>query len=214
MKLTKFVHACVLVEDDQHVALFDPDNFTWGSKTFPIDSLSKLDYIFITHTHGDHFSLEFVQALVKKFPEVTIFTTNEVAQNLKENGIMNVFTSSKGNVEVVEAPHENMTPLLGHPNNQNVAITFNNKVTHPGDSFQISKTAPILLLPIDGPWGSTADAAVLIEKVKPKFVLPIHDHMYTDQWRDMSYDWVETACRQHGVTFIRPTSAKAIEVNL
>ncbi len=214
MKITKFVQSCVLVQDDKYVALFDPDSFTWGSKTFPLDSLQKLDYILITHIHGDHFSLEFVQALINKFPSAKIFTTNEIATSLKQAGIKNVSTESDNVIEIANATHENMTPLTGHPNNENIAITFDGKVTHPGDSHQFQKSGPILLLPVDGPWGSTAGAVLAAEKVKPRFILPIHDAMYTDQWRALSYDWVEEFCKQHKITFLRPEAGKELSVNL
>lgn len=212
MKLTKYVHSCVLVEDQGKVALFDPDNFTWGSKTFPIDSLKQLDYILITHTHGDHYSLDFVKALLAKFPKAAIFTTEQVAEDLKDNGVTNVSTSSQGEVEVTEAPHEDMTPLTGHPNDENVAITLHGKITHPGDSLQINETAAVLLLPVDGPWGSTVEATKLAKGVKPKYVLPIHDAMHTDDWRGMNYDWVENFCKQNNITFLRPEPGKPIEV--
>lgn len=214
IKLTKFIQSCVLVEDEQYTAIFDPDSFTWGSKSFPLDSLSKLDYILITHGHFDHLSVDFVKALLEKFPEAKIFAAGEVADELKKAGLTNVTTESEGVITVANAPHENMTPISGQPNNENVAITFDNKVTHPGDSFQINQSAPVLLLPIDGPWGSTAQAIELLSKVKPKYVLPIHDAMYTDQWRSMSYDWVEGACKQNGATFLRPEPGKAVEADV
>ena len=212
MKLTKFLQSCVLVEDSNEVALFDPDSFTWGAKIFPLDTLNKLDYILITHHHGDHFNLDFVKALITKFPNTKIFTSQDVAQQLSEAGLKNVLTESSGRITITKAEHESMEPIFDHPIGDNVAIDFNNKITHPGDSYHIEKTCDILCLPVDAPWGSNVLALRLAEKLKPKMMLPIHDVMLTEDWKKQLYDWCEGLCQKHGIKFLRPQTGMAIEV--
>ncbi len=68
MKITKFVHSCLLVEAEGKVILVDPGDFSWGSGTFDIVKLNQLDKIVITHEHSDHFCEPFVKALAEKFP--------------------------------------------------------------------------------------------------------------------------------------------------
>ena len=62
MKITKFVHSCLLVEMPAPIsrtALFDPG--VWS--TVDVNKLEYLDDIIITHEHGDHFDPELVKKL-------------------------------------------------------------------------------------------------------------------------------------------------------
>ena len=52
MKITKFVHSCILVETPERVGLFDPGVFS--ERAFNPETLQKLDDIIITHKHQDH----------------------------------------------------------------------------------------------------------------------------------------------------------------
>ena len=63
MKITKFVHSCLLVETPVRVALFDPG--TMSEKALKAADISRLDDIFITHIHQDHYSL----ALINDTPQ-------------------------------------------------------------------------------------------------------------------------------------------------
>src|ERR1700759_359035 len=84
-KITKFVHACLLVETPDRVALFDPGMMSVGS--IDLDKLSRLDDIFITHAHGDHYDIDFLKKAVAKFPNVRITTTPEMVEELGKAGI-------------------------------------------------------------------------------------------------------------------------------
>ncbi|MFI5270738.1 MAG: MBL fold metallo-hydrolase, partial [Candidatus Saccharimonadales bacterium] len=84
MKITKYVHSCLLVESGDRIALFDPG--VMSSDALNIDSISKLDDIFITHIHADHLDINFVKRLVNKFPDVRITSTSQVVEHLKEVG--------------------------------------------------------------------------------------------------------------------------------
>ena len=40
MKITKYIHACLLVETEDRVALFDPGSMSYSA--FPLNSLNQL----------------------------------------------------------------------------------------------------------------------------------------------------------------------------
>ena len=64
MKVTKFVHSCLLVEMPAPInrtALFDPGAMSVDA--LEVDSLEYLDDIIITHEHGDHFHLPLIKQL-------------------------------------------------------------------------------------------------------------------------------------------------------
>jgi L-ascorbate metabolism protein UlaG (beta-lactamase superfamily) len=213
MRLTKFVHACVLVEDKDHVALFDPGEFAWQSGLFKVDALNKLDYVLITHDHFDHFHEPFVDALLQKFPDVMFFSTGEVVRKLKAKGIQKALSLSHHDVVVQSLAHESMEPLaLQTP--QNVAIHYKSSVTHPGDSHHLKKTNDVLLLPLAGPWGAAIDGIRMAVTLRPKAVLPIHDWMWSEDWRQEMYDRMATFFPLHDIQFLRPVDGQAIEVSL
>ncbi len=212
MKLTKFVHACVLVEDDEHVALFDPGVFSWGSGLFKLDSLPKLDYVIITHEHEDHFSEEFCQAIIQKFPDVQFIAAKPVATKLRELGAQNVSTASIENVEVLSLAHASMSPLVPDPNVPNITVHYKNRISHPGDNHDLSETKDILFLPVAGPWGATIDAVRMADKLKPKVIIPIHDWMWKDDWRNSMYDRMESYFKQQGIRFVKTVDGEPFEV--
>jgi hypothetical protein len=153
-----------------------------------------------------------VKALANKFPKANIFCTKAVADQLTTAGVKNVSTTSAGDVVLTPAPHESMEPIFEHPVGDNIAIDFNNKVTDPGDSYQINKSCEVLFLPIDAPWGSNVLSLRLAEKLMPKVVLPVHDVMLTQAWKQTVYDWCEGLFKKHGIRFIKPEPGKPIEI--
>ena len=87
MKITKYVHSCLLAETDDWAALIDPGGFSWKSGTFDLDKIDRIDRILITHAHGDHFDPDFLNAVLKKFPKAHIVGNDEVGVAVKEAGI-------------------------------------------------------------------------------------------------------------------------------
>jgi len=212
MKITKFSHACLLVETEKAVALFDPGGFSEDLlKTAKID---KLDYIVITHTHFDHFSFSAVQALVKKFPKVCIVSTPEVMEQLTKQGI-GKFGDCKSD-EIIQAfdwPHESMEPLTPDAElSENIGVHFVGLLTHPGDSHHVSESKAVLAVPMDAPWGITVQAIALARDLKPQYVVPIHDAMWNDGWRDYIYGSSEKFFEGQGIKFLNLKDGEPVEI--
>src|SRR5947209_15458218 len=86
MKVTKYLHSCLLLEDKGKVILIDPGVFTYNENALPIDKLSQLDYILITHNHSDHCHPPLIKELLAKFPSAQVLTNDTVGEALaKEN---------------------------------------------------------------------------------------------------------------------------------
>jgi L-ascorbate metabolism protein UlaG (beta-lactamase superfamily) len=146
-----------------------------------INQLTRLDDIFITHSHGDHKDIPFIKQLVAKFPDVRITTTPEVVQELAADGIKATDQPSDG-IVFFDSPHESVKPLFDPP--QEIGIHYLDKLSHPGDSHSFHETKAILALPVAAPWGSTIAAIRLALELKPQHVLPIHDWHWGDQPRE------------------------------
>jgi L-ascorbate metabolism protein UlaG (beta-lactamase superfamily) len=199
MKITKFVHSCLLVEMPEPVnrtVLFDPG--AMSVEALDIGKLEFLDDIIITHSHGDHLSMDLVKQLVAKFPKVRITTTSENVETLAKEGISATDQPSEG-IVLFESLHEDVHPIFPQP--QNIGVHYLDLLTDPGDSHHFSESKQILAMPVTAPWGSTIKALNLILELKPKHVLPIHDWHWSDAARASTYDILEQHCSNAGITF-------------
>lgn len=184
MSITKYLHSCLLIEEDNKTILIDPGMYTFDAGIFPFGSLEKLDAIVITHEHFDHCFLPFIKKLQEQFPSVPIYCNTAIAQILQKEHIA-VSVDLPNFITAESAPHEK---LLDTPTPQNTAYTFFHKLTHPGDSLQFTKTAAILALPVQAPWGSMVQAAEKAVVIKPKTIIPIHDWHWRDEARKGFYE--------------------------
>lgn len=208
MKITKYVHSFLLVEDEGKTAIFDPG--VMSREAFDINKLDKLDYIFITHNHADHMDIEIIKALVNKFPEVKIVTTKEAVGDLAKENIK-AQSDPIPEVKFFSAPHESVAPLFSQP--EEIGIHYLNKLTNPGDSHSFNETKEVLAMPITAPWGSSIKALNVILGLEPKYVIPIHDWHWSDVARKQSYDRYADVLRERGgITFYKPETGIAIEI--
>jgi L-ascorbate metabolism protein UlaG (beta-lactamase superfamily) len=199
MKITKFVHSCLLVEMPEPInrtVIFDPGGMSEPS--IDVDSLQYLDDIVITHSHGDHFSLSLVKKLFAKFPQVRITSTPEVVEQLKSEGITASSDPADGMV-LFDSPHESVAPLFPQP--EEIGVHYLDTLSHPGDSHSFKETKAVLALPVTGPWGSNVRAVNLALELQPKHILPIHDWHWRDEAREATYEAHEKLFAEHGITF-------------
>lgn len=209
MRITKYVHSCLLVETSDRVALFDPGNFS--AQALPVDSLSRLDDIFITHRHADHCDIELLKRLIGQFPKARITSNSEVVNLLSEHGIQASSDSPQG-VSFFEAPHENVQPVSDQPDE--FGFHYLDALSHPGDSHSFKETKSILALPITGPWGAAIRALNLTIELRPQHVIPIHDWHWRDEARRSVYDRYAQILDQHGITLHKLETGQPVELPL
>jgi L-ascorbate metabolism protein UlaG (beta-lactamase superfamily) len=205
MKVTKFTHSCLLVEDDETSVLFDPGNFSWNDGAFNLGEITKLDSIAITHNHPDHCSPDFIKALITQFPTANIVANDEVAGGLRQAGITTDFLPSNQNLTLFEAPH---AALPSGQLSLNTGYHFKQWLSHPGDSLDFRQTKPVLALPITAPWGSPVQAVELSRRLKPQKVLPIHDWHLSEAGRGWYYDFLSKTLSADGIEFVSLTDSK------
>lgn len=209
MKLSKHLHSCFLVEDQDTTFLFDPGIFSYQEKALDITKLEKLDYILITHEHPDHMHVPFVKELVEKFPTVKIITTQSAVDILKKENI-SAINEGDDTVTIETVPHEDLPDLTKPP--ENALITVLGKIASPGDSHHFSTTVDVLALPIGAPWGSTTDAVKLALTLKPKVIIPVHDWMWKDVIRQGMYQRLLGFFKEKGIAFKALETGEEIDV--
>lgn len=213
MKLTKFVHSCVLVEDDGKTILVDPGQFSWQSGLFKIEALNNLDGVVITHEHFDHFNEEFVRAIISKFPDVLFVSTPAVVEKLPQLGAKQTTTESVDGIEIFsKAKHASLAPLGEAPDN--VAVHVNGKITFGGDRHDLEATKDVLALTVTAPWGSMTDAVGMALNLKPKIILPIHDWHWNETARNEAYDRLEAFFGQYGISVLKPVDGQPLDITV
>lgn len=210
MKITKLVHSCVLLEDNGKAVLLNPGIYSWQSGIIDVAKLPKLDAIVVTHKHSDHLGAPFVKALVAAQPDVQWFAPADAHEQLTELGVKYVTDQSSNDIQVTTVPHAKVEPF-GSPV-QNLIVNCFGKVTDPGDTHDFNETKDVLLLPVQAPWGTTIRAFELGLELKPKYIIPIHDWMWNDEWRKTIYDGLERVFANTETKFLRPTDGEATEI--
>ncbi len=195
MKITKFGHSCIYVEAVDSTALFDPGVFY----KLPIDDISKLDHLFITHEHPDHYDAEVVVVLVQKFPDATITAPQGVVGDLSPRGVVASTTPPEGTA-LFASPHEYIEPF-GAKTPEQIGVHFHNVFSHPGDSHSFTETMPVLFLPISGPWGTVVRATELALELQPKVVIPIHDWFLSEEAKAWTYARLTEVFAEHRIQF-------------
>ncbi len=210
MKITKYVHSCLLVETEKQVILIDPGQFSWESGLFKVDSLDKLDVVVITHEHFDHFHVPFVEAVLRKFPQVQFVSTPAVVARLQEMGVSNATSESIPGVEIFSRKaHASLEPLGEAP--ENIAVHIADGLTIGGDRHDLEETKDALALTVTAPWGSMVGAAAMAQRLKPKIIVPVHDWHWNETARSGAYDRLEEFFAKQGTIFIKPVDGQAFE---
>jgi len=58
IKITKYIHSCLLFEKDGFKLLFDPGKFTFAEGLVSPEMFSDISAVIITHNHPDHLDTE------------------------------------------------------------------------------------------------------------------------------------------------------------
>lgn len=188
MRLTKFGHSCVRLEDRGQVLVIDPGCFS-GT-----EALSGASAVLITHEHADHIDVDKLAAARAANPGLAVHTHSVLAATIGD-GVMAVapgdtFTAGAFTVRVVGGEHAEI--IDGLPGCPNVGFIVDG-VYHPGDSlFVPAEEIDTLLVPAAGPWLKLREAIEFVRAVKPARAFPIHDAAFNQLGLDNVDRWLET----------------------
>ncbi len=84
----------------------------------------------------------------------------------------------------------------------NRAYTIEGVITHPGDSYQPTTSAPLLALPLLAPWGSLTASVQFARRLAPRQVVPVHDFYLSESGRDWVYGMAKNVLAQADIEVV------------
>lgn len=186
--IKRLTDSCLLVTTDEGTTLLDPGFHTYQSDLIDLDDIGDVQRILVTHKHGDHVNPDFVKWLLSRGEDVTVHGNQSVADLLAEHDLPVQIDLPPG-TSAEDVLHE-VTPMGDAPPNR--AWTIDGVLTHPGDSYGPTRTAPVLALGLLTPWGSTTRSLEFARSLEPGYVVPVHDFYLAEQGRH----WVASVAKR------------------
>lgn len=213
MKITRYAQSCLLVEVDGVKLLTDI-----GSYSTEVPDVSGLSAVLITHEHQDHFDLPKLQEVLVKNPEAQVITHAGVGEKLTEAGIAWTAIEPGETVDVsgisIESFGTEHAVIYGTSPCRNTGFLIAGKLYMPGDALHDvpNKQVEILTLPTGGPWHKMSEAIDYAKKVNPRVAFPIHDAMYTSDYKQTSIPrWIGGQLETVGISFVNLTESDSHE---
>ncbi|WP_406277714.1 MBL fold metallo-hydrolase [Streptomyces sp. NBC_00191] len=205
MRLTKYGHACVRLEDGDRVLVIDPGTYSER------ESLSGATAVLISHEHEDHIDLDKLKAARESNPALTVHTHPALAAVLGD-GVTAVepgdtFTAAGFTVRAVGGEHAEI--IDGLPGCPNIGFIVDG-IYHPGDSlFVPAEAVDTLLVPAAGPWLKLREVIEFVRTVRPARAFPIHDVQLSDVGLDHFDQWLDG---QGGADYSRIPLGKSVDL--
>ncbi len=214
MRITKFGHCCLLIEEGGLRILTDPGFFTTAQ-----NEVKQVDVLLITHEHTDHFHIESVKEILKK-NQPKIITNSAVKALLVKEGIVE-------NIQVVEDGQSYQVgevTFIGHGNKhavihaelpivQNTGYFIGPRLFYPGDAlYDPKKPIDILALPVAAPWLKISEAIDYALALAPKSVFPVHDGVLNEKVSDLPKHIAGSILEKHGIRYLNLEIGKETEI--
>ena len=193
MRLTKFGHSCLLVEERGTRLLLDPGTLSDG-----FEDLQGLTAILYTHQHNDHLDPERVRRMLDGNPGVRVVSDEGSAEQLGQAGA-EVEVTHDGDeldlggvgVRAVGRDHAVIHPDI--PIIPNVGYLVGGRLFHPGDAFTPpGQPVEVLALPAGAPWLRLAESIDYLREVAPAVAVPVHEKLLSPMGIGLSYRQLET----------------------
>lgn len=211
MKLAKFEHSCLVLEEQGGKLVIDPGIFSGSFEVAP-DTVALV----ITHLHPDHIDEAKVRAILEKNPEVQVFAPQQVKDSFSELPVTAVTAGESREVGPFKLEFFGGEHALVHSSkaaDQNIGVFVNELLYYPGDSFaEPDKPVKVLALPAGAPWMKVAEAIDYFEKLKPELAFPTHDALLSVEGHQVHDMWFGKSAGRTGSTYRRLSTGESIEI--
>jgi len=206
MRMIKHGHACLEYIDGESRLILDP-----GFYTAPMDGLTGVSAIVLTHKHDDHTFEAQLDRIVALNPGVPIFGPQDVCDRLAaapnaanyqtvavHHGDYHV--AGPFTLEFFGAMHAEIhrsIPLI-----QNTGVMVNGKLYYPGDSFtRPDRPVEVLACPASAPWLKISEVMDFVDDIKPRRCFATHNIHLSAEGHQLNNGRIQQVTESHGGTF-------------
>lgn len=179
MRITKFGHAAVRIENDGQALVIDPGGFTEP------EAVDGAGAVLVTHEHPDHLDVDRLRRV-----EVPVYAGDGVAEVLADQApdVAERLQVVRAGDEVVAAGmrvtvHGEQHAVIHEdiPRIVNTGFCVEDRIFHPGDSFTAPPQAmPVLLVPVHAPWMRLSEAVDFARAHVGGSAVAVHDGLLND----------------------------------
>lgn len=212
MKITKYEHACIILEEANQKVVIDPGS--WTTSSF---DLSGIAAVVVTHVHMDHYNPEKLAAIAAANPGVQIFSTQEVANSLAAPQITPIsrgdaVTVGPFTLQFFGKDHAQIHPSI--PMNQNIGVLINNTFYYGGDSFVTPEGAAVtaLAIPVSAPWLKMAEVIDYYNLIKPRVAIPTHNAILSETGQTLADNFLQGLADATSATYASLKPGQSLEV--
>jgi L-ascorbate metabolism protein UlaG (beta-lactamase superfamily) len=184
VRVTKFTHSCLRVENGDSVLVVDPGGFSERA------ALTGADAVLITHEHFDHLDVDALSDALTQQPGMRIYTHADVLPKLaavadRAEAVTagQTFTAADFTVRAYGGQHALIYSEIPRVANLGYLIEDGDtSVYTPGDSFTVPDGAQVetLFVPLNAPWMKLAEAIDFVRAVRPRRAYALHDAMLNE----------------------------------
>jgi L-ascorbate metabolism protein UlaG (beta-lactamase superfamily) len=186
VRISKYVHSCLLFEHGGEKLLFDPGNYSFIEGRVTPDTFGDISTVVITHSHPDHLALEPLKQILA-LSGAAVVSNGEVAAILQGEGIAattieeGTLTAGAFTLRAIPTPHE---AILADTTPRHTAFLVDDRVLNCGDSFADPLLpfagVEVLILPVTAPFLTEVAAFDFARRMSPRQIIPVHDGAVLD----------------------------------
>lgn len=181
MRVTKFGHSCVRLDDGATSLVIDPGHFTGRT------AVEGATAVLVTHVHPDHVDHDLLRAC-----DAPVWTIQEVADAIAAEApdlVERVTVVRPGEVfdaglrvRAVGELHAVIHPEMQRFHNSGYVVEAGGRsVYHPGDALTgPGQDVDLTLVPVSAPWLKTSEAIDFAREVAAPRNLAIHDRVFSE----------------------------------
>jgi len=200
MRITKYHHACVVLEEKGKKLIIDPGNYASS-----FGDIADVAAVVVTHIHSDHFYLDNLVRIIGQNPAVRIFTTSEVSDQLKRPHVTVVNDGdehSTGPFKLHFTGDKHAAVHRDWPAAQNTGVRVNQAFYYAGDSLTPPDTpVQILAVPVSNAWMKLGEAMDYLAAVHPELCFPTHDMPLSGEGIATANKWLGDMCEKENISF-------------